>query len=174
MTRARSCPFRNGGALAAFAPAPDFADAYEIAATAPRQSIVETYGAVFGHLPIIAKALIHLRTPLVAPFGVRGVRLGDLSRPIDTAAAYSAGDLIGRWRIDRIGPDEIIAGLDDRHLDFRVHLQRERRDGGLRVVLSTAVAIHNAFGRFYLASILPFHRFGVPWLLTRAARAGRL
>ena len=33
---------------------------------------------------------------------------------------------------------------------------------------------HNAFGRAYLAAILPFHRFGVARLLTDAAAAGRL
>jgi hypothetical protein len=33
---------------------------------------------------------------------------------------------------------------------------------------------HNAFGRAYLATVLPFHRFGVARLLTDAAAAGRL
>jgi hypothetical protein len=33
---------------------------------------------------------------------------------------------------------------------------------------------HNAFGRAYLATILPFHRFGVAKLLGNASSAGRI
>ena len=47
-------------------------------------------------------------------------------------------------------------------------------EDGARVVLSTAVMTHNAFGRAYLATALPFHRLGVARLLTDAAASGRL
>ncbi|MBI3513989.1 MAG: DUF2867 domain-containing protein [Proteobacteria bacterium] len=51
----------------------------------------------------------------------------------------------------------------------------EARDaGGPSVVVSTLCQVHNAFGRCYLAAVIPFHKFGVRTLLTRAIKAGRL
>jgi len=51
-------------------------------------------------------------------------------------------------------PGEVVMGFDDRHLDFRVVVAVA---GGF-AVLSTLVRCHNAWGRAYLAAILPFHR----------------
>ncbi|MBK8543490.1 MAG: DUF2867 domain-containing protein [Caulobacteraceae bacterium] len=50
----------------------------------------------------------------------------------------------------------------------------DRAEGSARVVLSTGVMTHNAFGRAYLATILRFHRFGVTQLLTNASRGERV
>jgi hypothetical protein len=67
--------------------------------------------------------------------------------------------------------DELIAGANDRHLDFRVSVFRDTRP---RIVLSTVVMTHKTFGRAYLATILPFHRFGVAKLPGDASAAGRI
>jgi len=112
-----------------------------------------------------------LRSIIVKPFGIAGVSHRELSHPIDTQISYAVGDKIGRWTLYAQYADELITGANDKHLDFRVSLFREN---GARVVLSTAVMTHNAFGRAYLATVLPFHRFGVARLLTDAAAAGRL
>jgi hypothetical protein len=50
--------------------------------------------------------------------------------------------------------DEVVLGFDDRHLDFRIVAVV---DGGF-VTLTTVVRWHNAWGRAYLAAIMPFHR----------------
>jgi Protein of unknown function (DUF2867) len=34
--------------------------------------------------------------------------------------------------------------------------------------------LHNAFGRLYLAAVIPFHKFGVRNLMARAVDAQRL
>jgi hypothetical protein len=81
------------------------------------------------------------------------------------------GEKIGRWTLFAKYPDELIAGANDRHLDFRVSVFRDARP---RIVLSTAVMTHNTFGRAYLTAILPFHRFGVARLLRNASAAGRI
>ena len=107
----------------------------------------------------------------VKPLGIAGVSYGDLARPIDTERSYVVGDKIGRWTLFAKHRDELITGANDRHLDFRVSVFRDAR---LRIVLSTAVMTHNAFGRAYLATILPFHRFGVAKLLGDASAAGRI
>jgi hypothetical protein len=42
------------------------------------------------------------------------------------------------------------------------------------VVVSTLCTVHNAFGKLYLFVIIPFHRWGVRRLISRAVIAGRL
>ena len=51
--------------------------------------------------------------------------------------------------------DEIVLGVDDRHLDFRASVLLRRADNSLAI--TTAVRCHNLLGRLYLAAILPFH-----------------
>jgi len=49
------------------------------------------------------------------------------------------------------------------------------RDGnGPSVVVSTLCMVHNRFGRYYLSSITPFHKFGLRKLMASALTAGRL
>jgi Protein of unknown function (DUF2867) len=150
----------------------DYCDSYEVALTKPNQSLVSIYGAALDldHLPGIFKQLLVVRSVLVKPFGIAGVSHKDLAKPIDTGRTYNIGDKIGRWTLYASYPDELITGANDKHLDFRVSVIRD----GARVVLSTVVMTHNTFGRAYLATILPFHKFGVAQILTNAATAGRL
>ncbi|WP_245581437.1 DUF2867 domain-containing protein [Octadecabacter arcticus] len=48
---------------------------------------------------------------------------------------------------------KVIAGFDDKHLNFRVSILLQ--DG--QVSLSTWVSPHNLSGRLYLTAIMPFH-----------------
>lgn len=137
-------------------------------------SIEEAYVAVLGHLPIWFKRLLALRTRLVSPLGLIGPTMEELNLPLDPPKAYSIGDTILRWTIYTLSADEIITGMDDKHLDFRVSVMRDGGPAPTRIVLSTAVQPHNAFGRAYLATIKPFHRFGVRTLLSNAAASGRI
>jgi len=107
----------------------------------------------------------------VKPLGIAGMSYVDLAQPIDIGRNYVVGDKIGRWTLFAKHQDELITGANDRHLDFRVSVFRDARP---RIVLSTAVMTHNTFGRAYLATILPFHRFGVAKLLGDASAAGRI
>jgi hypothetical protein len=137
----------------------------------PDQSLISLYAGALDQLPKVFKHLLVLRSIIVKPFGIAGVSHSELSHPIDTQISYAVGDKVGRWTLYGQYTDELITGANDKHLDFRVSLFLE---DDARVVLSTAVITHNAFGRVYLATILPFHRFGVARLLADAAAAGRL
>lgn len=171
MARSHPCDLPQGSRLRTSLPRIDYLDSFAVRMSKPTDDIVALYAAALGHLPRAFKHLLVIRSALVRPFGLSGVSRDDLAQPIDTKRAYAIGDRIGRWTLFQKHPGELIAGADDRHLDFRVSLFR---DGGDRVVLSTAIMTHNALGRLYLTAILPFHRFGVATLLTRAATTGRL
>ena len=87
---------------------------------------------------------------------------------------HAVGDTIGRWRIFFISDDEIIAGADDKHQDFRVSVLRQRSAESASVVMTTVCTVHNAFGKFYLFFVIPFHRYGVRKLMLNAVAAHRL
>jgi hypothetical protein len=59
-------------------------------------------------------------------------------------------------------------------MDFRLSIMKVRDDNGPSVVVSTLCMVHNRFGRYYLSSITPFHRFGLRKLMVSALAAGRL
>ena len=89
-------------------------------------------------------------------------------------ATYSVGDKIGPWPIYFVGDNEIVAGRNNKHLDFRLSVLRVRDDDAGSVVVSTICSVHNVFGKIYLFFIVPFHRTGVKSLMSNAVAAKRL
>jgi hypothetical protein len=66
-------------------------------------------------------------------------------------------------------PDRLVAGLDDKHLDFRVVIDVASTADEQRVTATTLVLTHNLLGRAYLTIILPFHRLIVRNMLRQVA-----
>ncbi len=64
------------------------------------------------------------------------------------------GDYIGIFRVHSITKDEILIGEDDKHLNFLISVLRYEQG----FALATWVHTHNWFGRFYLFSIMLFHK----------------
>ncbi len=62
-----------------------------------------------------------------------------------------------------------MAGLDDKHLDFRVVIDVAGTADQQRVTATTLVLTHNLLGRAYLTIILPFHRLIVRNMLRQVA-----
>jgi hypothetical protein len=89
-------------------------------------------------------------------------------------ATYNVGDKIGPWPIFHISANEIVAGRNNRHLDFRLSVLRVMDGDAASVVVSTICSVHNFFGKIYLFFILPFHRTGVKSLMSNAVAAKRL
>ena len=133
----------------------------------------EIYLALFAHHPRWARRLLILRGRIVALFGLKASTLADFDA-IEIKPAYRVGERIARFTLFGQSDTEIVAGSDDKHLDFRVSVRKLTDFSTSRVVLSTAVSPHNFFGEAYLFVILPFHRMGVRMLLSNAVKAGRL
>lgn len=165
--------FPAASALPGHLGAVSFTDSYSVDLEQPRMTIQSLYLAIFAHHPWWAKALLLLRTRIVSIFGIGGPTSRQMAN-IEIKDAYAVGEKIGLFTLVAQTEDEIIAGGDDKHLDFRVSVLRLRGDPADRVVVTTVVKTHNLFGRIYLAIILPFHRFGVKHMLWSAAANGRL
>lgn len=119
---------------AALLPGYQFADAYAIDAPAGMDAIVATRLA-FGRGPLWIRLLLGARN-----------RLGRLA---GLTPAPASG-----FPVIRQSPREVVMGFDDWHLDFRIVVTVA--DGVATV--TTAVRWHNAWGRRYLAFVMPFHR----------------
>ncbi len=127
----------------------DFIDCYRVRAEAsPREA-----ARIITSFPGWARLLLELRRVVTTPFGL----IND---------APETGDHVGIFPVESETATELIAGFNDRHLDFRVSVLCENG----HVHLATWVHPHNLGGRIYLATILPFHILIARDALARVAR----
>lgn len=111
-------------------------------------------------MPAWVRTLMRLRNLLVRPLGLKG----------DPEAAAADMPRIGMFPVIGDSPNEIVLGLDDRHLDFRIVVQTENwGDDGTLIRMMTLVKRHNLSGRMYLLAIMPFHKLIVTTTLSRLA-----
>jgi hypothetical protein len=114
----------------------DFLDCYCVASDlSPRRA-----AEVITDFPGWARFLLRIRKVVTSPFG--------LSNDGPTAP-----DKVGVFPVETETRRELIAGFNDKHLDFRVSVVSQEG----RVFLATWVHPHNIGGRLYLKTILPFH-----------------
>jgi hypothetical protein len=162
----RAVPVPEGGLAAVAFPGIDYADAY--AAALPRNVSVRTFAeAVFASSPAWVAWLMALRNAVVRPLGLITTRSA-LERA--ASAANDSGARIGMFPVLAQAADEVVLGLDDRHLDFRISV-RVLDDGREHLgVVATLVRFHGALGRAYFVPVRPAHRLIVPAMLRRATR----
>lgn len=150
-----------------------FHDAYRAPLSRPRAGVVEVFFAVFGHHPAWMKAALVLRNGLAGCFGLEVPTAAEVMRP-QMKGRYAVGDKIGPWPIFHLSEIELVAGRNNKHLDFRLSVLKEDRGVGASAVVSTVCTTHNAFGKVYLLLVIPFHKWGVQRLMSRALAEGRL
>jgi uncharacterized protein DUF2867 len=69
----------------------------------------------------------------------------------------AAGEKIGVWPIFSLSEQEVVAGRNNRHMDFRVSVLKLPDNDGPSVVVSTICTVRNLSGKLYL-----FFRPSVP------------
>ncbi|AEF40772.1 DUF2867 domain-containing protein [Hoyosella subflava] len=125
----------------------DHSDAFAIERRRETPGDPETWAqAIFNDLPPVVTALMGLREHLV---GIAGIERGTP----DAFAVLAQND------------DEVLLGADAGHLDFRTSVRREPG----RIVVTTAVELHNRRGRAYFALIKLIHPLVVRAMLNRSA-----
>lgn len=114
----------------------DFLDCYCVASDlSPRRA-----AEVITDFPGWARFLLHIRRVVTSPFGLSN-------------DGPAAPDKVGVFPVETETGRELIAGFNDKHLDFRVSVISQDD----QVFLATWVHPHNIGGRLYLKTILPFH-----------------
>ena len=114
----------------------DFLDCYSVTADVPPRRAAE----IITDFPNWAKRLLQVRRLLTSPFGLSQV-------------GPDVPDKVGPFPVVHETETELIAGFDDKHLNFRVSVYSSNG----RVSLATWVHPHNFGGWLYLRTILPFH-----------------
>ena len=145
-----ACPLPADSALHSYTAPGDFLDCYRVDSPLRARAAAEIIVA----FPGWARGLLGLRNLLVAPFGLAG-------------AAPEGMDRIGIFPVVSETEDELVAGFDDKHLNFRVAVLAR----GGRVSMGTWVHPHNTGGRLYLGAVMPFHILIIRNALARVARA---
>ena len=116
--------------------ATDFIDCYTVKSSLnPREA-----ATIITSFPPWVRYLMRLRGLVTAPFGL----INDWPEPVDK---------IGIFPVESANEEELIAGFNDKHLDFRVSVIASAG----QVYLATWVHPHNLGGKLYLATIMPFH-----------------
>ena len=150
MEKVHTCPLPPDSALHAKHVPGDFLDTYAVATDlSPRLA-----GDIIGDFPGWAEALVRLRGVLVSPFGLQA------------APPTYGNETVGMFPLVSETDDEVLAGFDDRHLNFLVSVCRYNG----RIHLSTWVRPHNLGGQIYLKLIMPFHIVIARNALRRVAR----
>ena len=135
-----------------------FTDAFRVSVNGINLNARRAAEKLLAHNPGWIDALLRLRNTLVRPFGLKTSGFGE----------PASGGMIGIFPVISETPERIVAGFDDRQLDFRVVVDVEPSRPGHRVTATTLVRTHNLLGRAYLAVVLPFHRLIVRSLLRHA------
>jgi hypothetical protein len=136
----------------------EFADAFRIEVADANVDARRAAERMVARQPRWAVALLSLRNFLVAPLGLKTSGAGSGTR-----------DMIGIFPVVSETPDRLVAGFNDRHLDFRLIVDVTPSGEARQVTATTLVRTHNRLGRLYLAIIMPFHRLIVPSMLRRIA-----
>ncbi|MBA4036270.1 MAG: DUF2867 domain-containing protein [Bradyrhizobium sp.] len=136
-----------------------FADAFQIAIDDRDLDARRAAERMMARQPRWAEALLSMRNFLVAPLGLK----------TSGASPGRPRDMIGIFPVVSETPERLIAGFNDRHLDFRVVVDVTPPGNVRQVTATTLVKTHNWLGRIYLAIIMPFHRLIVPALLRQVA-----
>jgi hypothetical protein len=143
-------------------PGAQFADAFALTVPGGSLDALNAAERAFGSSARWIRVLLKLRNGLVSPLGLKA---GDLTMTAGPTA-------IGIFPLLEQSPRQIVMGLNDRHLDFRLRVDVIDLAGNRQsVTATTAVKTHNLFGRAYLATILPFHRVIVRSMLAQVGNS---
>jgi hypothetical protein len=136
-----------------------FADAFGLDIDGRTLDARQAAERMIGRSPRWIDMLVTLRNILVAPFGLK----------TSGAGTTTPRDMIGIFPVISQTPDRLVAGFNDKHLDFRVVVDVAATGHGQQITATTLVLTHNWLGRTYLAIILPFHRLVVRTMLAQVA-----
>ena len=140
-----------------------FIDSFRVEVGTTELSAREACTRMVLNAPRWIDALTRLRNILVKPFGLKTSGEG----------AYAPGGLIGLFPVLSETPDQLIAGFDDSHLDFRIVVEVAGEAVLRHVTLTTLVRTNNLLGRTYLAFITPFHKLVARSMMGRLAEPAR-
>jgi len=136
-------------------PGAQFADAFRVATRDSTLDARQAAERMVTRAPGWIETLMTLRNAVVAPL--------DLKTP--SRRKSIAANSIGAFPVISETPERVVAGFNDKHLDFRLIVDVSGTATDRTITATTLVQKHNLLGRIYLAAIMPFHRIIVPAMM---------
>jgi Protein of unknown function (DUF2867) len=150
-----------------------FRDAYQARLSRTELGIVDIFFGIFAHHPPWMKLLLIVRNKLASLAGLEAPTASEILQ-VETKNRYVVGEKIGVWPIFSLSENEVVAGRNNKHMDFRLSVLKVADGDRTSVVVSTICTVHNLAGKLYLFFVVPFHRYGVRKLMADALAARRL
>jgi uncharacterized protein DUF2867 len=141
-------------------PGAQFMDAYRLEVDGENLDARKAAERMMARAPRWVDMLLALRNIIVAPFGLK--TSGEDRR--------APRDIIGIFPVVSETPERLVAGFNDKHLDFRVVVDVASIGQRQSITATTLVLTHNWLGRTYLTVIMPFHRLVVRAMLRQVKR----
>ena len=151
----------------------DFRDAYCAPLSRSDLSVVEIFFAIFARRPGWMNLMLIARNKAAALAGLEVPTTAEIIN-MGMRDRYFVGEKIGPWPIFFLGSDELVAGRDNKHMDFRLSIMKVHDGIRPSIIVSTLCMTYNKLGQYYLYSIIPFHKFGLRRLMASALAAQRL
>jgi len=117
----------------------------------------------FGSQPAWIDFLLAVRDAIMGRMGLKTTK--------GLLATMAAKPYVGFFPILTEFKNEIVFGIDDGHLDFRLSLLRKNDASGITLIATSVVRVHNCLGAAYLFVITPFHKIIVRTYLARLVRS---
>lgn len=116
---------------------------------------------IFNNTPRWIELLFIIRAFLVKLIGLKSVT------PDDYNKEFRIGGYVGFFKVYVIDDKELILGLDEGHLKFRVSILNNT-NALYNIKVTTLVEYNNKKGKLYMKFIAPFHRIVVKNLVKKA------
>jgi hypothetical protein len=145
---------------ASWLPGAQFMDAYRLEVDGQNLDARQAAMRMMAHEPRWVDALLVARNIIVSPFGLK----------TSAAAERMPREIIGIFPVVSETPERLVAGFNDKHLDFRVVVDVASTGQKQSVTATTLVLTHNWLGRTYLNIIMPFHRLVVRAMLRQVTQ----
>ncbi|MBC3921046.1 DUF2867 domain-containing protein [Undibacterium sp. CY18W] len=145
-----------------------FYDCYQMPFDHTELSAMQIYMDTFARTPAWVNALMGVRNRVVGLFGLKnlgGMKALNKNKP---AEAYQVGDRAGIFSLVYKSDEEVIFCDSDKHLDVKVSVSKQIRDGQPGIAVTTIVHVHNNLGRAYMLFVGPAHKVIAPAVLSRA------
>ena len=148
----------------------DYSDCFLGTFTDPEGSIttIDICRSFFTSAPGWSRALFEMRNRFVSLIGLKTPGKESFSEEALENFKCEEGQRLGLFKVFLKEDHEIILGEEDKHLNFRISILREKEDGSSwKLRLSTVVQFHNRLGKIYFWIIRPFHVVIVKQMLKR-------
>jgi len=154
----------KGSEVLSFITRIDYEDTFAVALQNKDIAIEDVYLNVFTHSPKWVNNLLKLRNKIVKLFGIK-INVGEMKKE-----NLKVGEKTGIFKIYAIYDNELIAGEDEKHLDFRISVLKNE---GI-LTISTLVQYNNWFGRLYFFIVKPFHKVVAKSMMKSAVKNNRI